>query len=465
MKNEELKKIWAEKFEQVPSILKNITQVKSVATAFNTNVDAVLKLKGADLEKLIAAENLSLRDLVNIEQTKLLTSVDVVKGIFKCFKSGIAEEWLTEDKAIFDWMVNNLGYDRLQMGGQGGIVANALAVVGVCKVIVHTNSLPKLQAEQFLKLDNLVSYDENGFEKPAYKVDRPADNPMIHWIIEFDKDDCVIVDGEKFVCPKSNRFIATYDPLNVHLVVDENFVQALKKDRAEYIFLSGFHALTEQNNGIKLQDDILPVIKGWKAQGSLIHLEIASTQDVAVRRALIDKIAPLADSIGINEREAIDILEVIGEEKLAEECNIHTTSVNMFKALLKIKHHIKAPRIQLHMFGLYITLEDNGFRISPEANLRGMMLAATVAAGKAGTGNINKAENLLWACGREVSDVGLRELSDLADFIGDTKLVETGISTYDSFDVITLPTIIIEKPLTLVGMGDTISSLSLLAAR
>ena len=86
MKNEELKKIWAEKFEQVPIILKNITQVKSVATAFNTNVDAVLKLKGADLEKLIAAENLSLRDLVNIEQTKLLTSVDVVKGIFKCFK-------------------------------------------------------------------------------------------------------------------------------------------------------------------------------------------------------------------------------------------------------------------------------------------------------------------------------------------------------------------------------------------
>lgn len=137
----------------------------------------------------------------------------------------------------------------------------------------------------------------------------------------------------------------------------------------------------------------------------------------------------------------------------------------MFKALLKIKHHIGAPRIQLHMFGLYITLADKGFRISPEANLRGMMLAATVAAGKAGTGNINKAENLLWACGREVSDVGLHELTDLADFIGNEKLVETGIGSYDGFDVIALPTIIIEKPLTLVGMGDTISSLSLLAAR
>ena len=53
----------------------------------------------------------------------------------------------------------------------------------------------------------------------------------------------------------------------------------------------------------------------------------------------------------------------------------------------------------------------------------------------------------------------------MADFIGNEKLVETGIGSYDGFDVIALPTIIIEKPLTLVGMGDTISSLSLLAAR
>lgn len=50
MKNEELKEIWAEKFKQVPGILENVRQVKSAATAFNTNVDAVLKLKGADLE-------------------------------------------------------------------------------------------------------------------------------------------------------------------------------------------------------------------------------------------------------------------------------------------------------------------------------------------------------------------------------------------------------------------------------
>ncbi len=46
-----------------------------------------------------------------------------------------------------------------------------------------------------------------------------------------------------------------------------------------------------------------------------------------------------------------------------------------------------------------------------------MMLAATVAAGKAGTGNINQAENLLWAQGQQVSDAGLDELRRLSDYL------------------------------------------------
>ena len=117
------------------------------------------------------------------------------------------------------------------------------------------------------------------------------------------------------------------------------------------------------------------------------------------------------------------------------------------------------------MFGLYITIQDKGFKITPQANLRGMMTAATVAAGKAGTGSVNEAKNLLWAQGKEVSDVGLKELEDLAAYIGDKNLPEKGISEYDGYDVIAVPTILIEKPVTLVGMGDTISSMSLISAR
>ncbi len=465
MNNPELKKEWLEKYSVVPNVLKSMSEANVAATAFNTNIDAVLKISGKGLSELIEKAGLSLQQLEHIRETKLNTPEDVVKGIFKCFSKGIAEEWLTEDKMVFDWMVANLGYDRLQMGGQGGIVANVLAVTGVKKVYAHTNSLPKMQAEQFLALDNLMSFDAEGKETPAYKVDRKEDIPLIHWIIEFDKGDVADVDGKSFVCPKANRFIATYDPLNLRLVRDEHFIKATSSRKMDYVILSGYHALTEKNDGVRLQAETLPVIQSWRKNGAIVHLEVASTQDIAVRKAIVNTIAPEVDSIGVNERETIDILEAIGEDKLADVCERDTHSVNLFKAVLAIKKYVKCGRIQLHMFGLYITLQDKNFKISPEANLRGMMMAATLAAGKAGTGSLNDRSNLLWAQGREISDVGLEELRALSDYIGEESLSETGLGTYDGFDVIAVPTILIEKPITLVGMGDTISSLSLVGAR
>ncbi len=462
-----LAKIWNKAYEEVPETLKKIKGIRTAATAFNTNIDAVLKISGRQLGKLIQERHMSLADLENIKESKLNAPEDVLRGIFKCFRSGIAEEWLTEDKQVYQWMVENLKYERLQMGGQGGIVANVLAVAGVQKVYAHANSLPKLQAQQFLALENLVSFDEKGREKPAYLIDRQADLPLIHWIIEFAKGEEVTVDGCCFVCPKDNRFIATYDPLNLKLSMDKSFLQALDAQALDYVILSGYHALTAENSGVALTEASWEVIRSWKEKNpqGLIHLEIASTQDLKVRRAVVEKIAPRVDSVGLNERETIDVLRVIDEERLADDCEKKPDSVNLFRALLAIKGKVKTPRMQLHMFGLYLTLQNQNFPVSPEANRRGMMLAATVAAGKAGSGDLNRAENLLWAAGHPVADAGLKELSALAEYLGKPELAESGICTVEEFSLICVPTIIIDKPKTLVGMGDTISSMSLIGAR
>ena len=40
---------WAEYYSGVENTLRNMRQVKAVATAFNTNVDAVLKISGLRL--------------------------------------------------------------------------------------------------------------------------------------------------------------------------------------------------------------------------------------------------------------------------------------------------------------------------------------------------------------------------------------------------------------------------------
>jgi len=323
----------------------------------------------------------------------------------------------------------------------------------------------------------LVTLDEDGNITQASTIERKSDLPLIHWIIEFNAGDTVTIGGKHFTCPKANRFIATYDPLNFKLYINELFAKqmAAKEINHEYIILSGYQILTKQNDEGTSGTDRIDASKGvlerwYHSDGkSILHLEIASTQDKTIRKYLVDNIVKNIDSIGFNERELIDILEVIDEHELAEQCNNKTNSTNLFKGMLKILAYTNCSRMQLHMFGLYITLQKRGFKISAIQNRNGMQLAAVVAAAKAGTGAIDRSDVLLWAKDREVSEIGLKELNNLAEFVtgefGENNLIEDGIFTNDKIEIIAVPTIIIDKPLTLVGMGDTISSISLVGAR
>ena len=165
------------------------------------------------------------------------------------------------------------------------------------------------------------------------------------------------------------------------------------------------------------------------------------------------------------KRKIEESLHIIDADMYNRVCDQELTVSLLFEIIAKLKQAIKMPRLQLHMFGLYVTLQDKGFKISPEAGKKGMMLAATLAASKCATGNLNTHDNLLWAHGKEVADKSLAALHQLSVYLNDDTLMKTGISEYNNYDVIAVPTILIDKPLTLVGMGDTISSVSLIGAQ
>lgn len=467
MDYENLKNIWSKKYEVVPEQFNKLKQIPSAATAFNANIDAILKINGDKLKFLLQENNISAAELTDITLSCFHKPSDVLIGIVKCFSRGIAEEWVTEDINIYQWMEQNLGYDRLQMGGQGGIIANALALLGINTVIAHTNSHPGQQAEQFLDLPNLFGINENGDLQKATTISREKDIPLIHWIIEFDKGDSFTLDGITFSCPKSNRFIATYDPLNMRLVINDGFVSYLDTNKVDYLLMSGFHPLLSHLGGEELIKNAVPVIKKWKQANPnlIIHLEVASTQDKIIRQAIIEKIAPLADSIGLNERETIDLLEITGQAELAKRIEKETSSRNLFEAVLFLKKKLNAKRIQLHMFGLYLTIQDSRFPYSVVQNLNGMMTAAVVSSSKAYNGEIAKYEDVSKTLGMPVSIQGLNELSALSQMLNKPELLETGICEVEGYSVSAIPTILIDKPKTLVGMGDTISSVSLLAGR
>lgn len=57
-----------------------------------------------------------------------------MRGIFNCFRNGIAEEWTADKPEMFEWMHKNLGTKKMQMGGQAGIIANTLALTDIKKL-------------------------------------------------------------------------------------------------------------------------------------------------------------------------------------------------------------------------------------------------------------------------------------------------------------------------------------------
>ena len=476
MPNQEYKNNWRELYKSAPEQLQKMSEVKGLISAFNANIDAVIKISGKKIHEIISDDSFDIAAMEKSGPSDINSKEDALRGLIRCFSGGIAEEWLIENEEVYNWLNEHIGYDQMQMGGQGGIVANAMAICGVDPVYVHCASLPAIQANLFLDLPNLLSADKDGILNKAKGISR-SEIPLIHWIIEFDKGDTLNYKGKTITCPKSNRFIATYDPLNFKLAIDKPFSDLFddEENPFEYIILSGYQMLKEKlPDGLKGRDRIdesIKIVEKWRDGESdhILHFEVASTQDATIRRHLIDKLVAVSDSIGFNERELIDMLEVIGELTLADKCDKETTSSNLFKGMLKIKEFTGCPRMQLHMFGLYVTMQDRGFKISPEKNRNGMQLAAIIAAAKAGTGAIHTKDVLLWAKDKEVSNVGLKELEDLAKEVenqfGPNNLVTQGIFTNDDMEIIAVPTIIIDNPVTLVGMGDTISSISLVGSR
>lgn len=462
----DLAQIWQQHYAAVPQQLQQATAIDTVVTAFNTNIDAVAKISGRQLSTW--AEHFALAETdITAPPTAIFEPCDVIRGICKCFIHGIAEEWLIENMATADWLKHDMPHDRLAMGGQAGIIANLAAVLGIKRVIAHTASHPKTQATQFLSYDNLLGFDEKGILKPAHQISRKNETPLIHHIIEFAKDDVLALNGKTYTCPKANRFIATYDPANLALTVNPAFVKHINQYGYDYLILSGFHNLTASHNGLSRIDAIVPLLKQWRQswpQG-LIHLELASTQDKIIRREIVEKIAPLTDSLGLNDREALDILEVIDAPHFARLQNQPLTASDLFAIALKIKTFTGTPRLQLHMFGLYFTLQNKNFKISPQQNLHGMLTAAVVAASKAGNGKIEKPADLLWVLQNQNGNFNFTALQNLSAHLSAPQLTSTGIFENENYTLIATPTLLINNPKTLVGMGDTISATSLLCAR
>ena len=102
----EMKKQWLQNYKTAPDQLTKMSQINGLISAFNANIDAVIKISGKAIEKLIQDFKIDEKEILSEKTTTINTKEDALRGLLKCFTKGIAEEWLIEDKEVFQWLQN-----------------------------------------------------------------------------------------------------------------------------------------------------------------------------------------------------------------------------------------------------------------------------------------------------------------------------------------------------------------------
>ncbi len=420
-----------------------------VLLAYNTNIDAVKYLERKDLEKRVerAGKDEVLR--YADELPKRIENVPQLLGsILWSIKRGKAAELFVESCSTRFYM-RRWGWDELRMGGQVGIMANLLGGVYGVPVIAHVPQLSGLQASLFKDGPIYVPKVESGKLKLFHPKEFGGDEEnCIHHIYEFPRG-FTVFDLE---APRENRFIGSADDYNSNVYVRPEFRERFGEiaESVELAIISGLQALTKENYREPLEV-IREHLEVLGEKGVSVHLEFAFTPDETVRKAILSLLGNFW-SVGLNEVELASVMEVMGEKNLAEELLAQdpVDPIAVTEAMLKLAEKTGVKRIHFHTYGYYLALTDYKGEFVRDA----LLFSALAAAAKAKLGDINSIDDIVKAMDVPVNEKAKPVEEALSKEYG----MKDGIAEVNSYQLAFVPTKIVAKPKSTVGIGDTISS-------
>ncbi len=439
-------RLYASAFEKVKA---NIGNVRGVLLAYNTNIDAIKYLRKDDLETRIerAGKEETLR--YSDELPEKITSVPQLLGsILWSVKRGKASELFVESCSTRFYM-KRWGWDELRMGGQVGIMANLLGGVYGVPVIVHVPQLSRLQAGLFKEGPIYVPGVEDGKLRLVHPGDFKGDEEScIHYIYEFPRGFRIF----DFESPRENRFIGSADDYNATLFIRDEFRERFDEiaSKVDLAIMSGLQALTRENYREPFET-IRGHLEVLNEKNIPAHLEFAFTPDETVRNEIL-KLLPEFWSVGLNEVELASIMEVMGEKGLAEKllAKDPVDPIAVTEAMLRLAKETGVRRIHFHTYGYYLALTDYRGEFVRDA----LLFAALAAASKAKLGDVPSINEVVQAMGVPVNEKVKPVEGTLAEEYG----MRGGIAEVDNYQLAFVPTKIVAKPKSTVGIGDTISS-------
>ena len=363
--------------------------------AFNTNIDAVARIIG----KQIAGVRLPRK----------------LRALLQCMLDGSQREVaIGLDELVF--LLRNFKPFDFRAGGQAGNMARAAARLGVSSLL-HSASKAAQQMALLNERDILIA-TRTGFSNPMRAVSK--DIPLVHVVLEFEKGDGL----RNKKIPRSNRFIASFDPYNADMLIDENFKKNMQKEiaRIDKAFVSGFHLLACDDFENKI-NDVCEMARAWKKTNKnlQIHSELGDFQKKGVARAFVEKFLPLCDCIGMDEREFGQVCGALGIRQRNPE-----------QAVLAILQKTKIKTVVLHApeFAFAASKKYRAGELSDS-----LIFASALAALKAKTGK-------------------MPDLQDITSFAASWKKMKIKELTSKTASCARVPSFFIKNPKSTVALGD-----------
>ena len=328
---------------------------------------------------------------------------------------------------------------ELSLGGTGAQAAAALGAIGIPADVHLTDRSNPVCA---MLGGSGVMMIENGQKIP---VENCRDNspPIYHFILQFQKDDIIEVNGREFRIPCSNRLILFFDPIHRLLPIAEDFCSYYEQnsyDITSYL-LSGFDAVVD----VAIIEERLKMLSGHIARlrernpHMVCYLEGAFYLNPEVKTRVMGQLGSLADIVGMNEEELAEAAAEFGLEIDLDDAQ---------QVLNGIKQYMKrfgVCGIVLHTkdYAMYYGKPLDGVDVE-----QGLTLGNLMAATRARTGRYGSLRDCTETLALPLSARGKSFVKNLLQLAGQSEMQMLAA----------VPSRYMERPRYTIGLGDTFTA-------
>lgn len=435
-----------------------------VLSGFNTNVDLVVDLTKENVKGYLEKLDMNkIKDNFDHPPSHSKTEEGSFAALLKHLDKGEAGEIDLDDKAVRDKILDFFEIKTSKIGGQAGIVSNFLSEF--VKPLVYT---PLVSEEQRGYFKEGVKYPIKTEEGLRLVNARDYSNTSItkkNIVFEYRKG--LEVPGFEIVANSDGRFILSDHLEDYKPIFPEDFVRNSPDfiEKTKRVFLSGyqdiqdidFRSLTERGRKqIKKFKEINNELK--------VHLELISQRDAEVDKAVVNRIGKECHSLGCDEPELCQLLELIGESELKQELIRGGFDLkDLIDASKQVMEKLGNQRLHIHTKEFLITLTNEDYGVAPEKIRDSLLFGGRSAMVKATLSHIPSRKELIEKPACHILDESMEELKRFARRRGDDKIAETGIYRDEGYNVVIVPSLIADEVAGLVGLGDIISSGSFVA--